>query len=266
MKPESGSVVFFDRPAAVGLASPSEPASAAATVLPSGFGVEGEHVLAGIAAALLATAVAAERQGARVITVATTGLAILLLSGAWILRRRKQAHDQTVGKGTATRSTKREVSPDAEELRKLHVVFITSEDNPANDLDQKATIEEAIGELMYLRPPVGSPGSSRLPLQPLTKAERRIEVVSLLRRGGFQMYDQDSGKPVGDAESYCRDGIKVGTCSGGQKHLVYVLRMLASVCFSGGRPTVVVCDELLSSLDGERQARVVNLLAELTQE
>ena len=34
-------------------------------------------------------------------------------------------------------------------------------------------------------------------------------------RPGFQMYDQETGKPVGDAESYCRDGIKVGTCSGG---------------------------------------------------
>ena len=86
---------------------------------------------------------------------------------------------------------------------------------------------------------------------------------------------------VGDAESYCRDGVKVGSCSGGQKHLVYVLRMLGSVCFSGappgtpkqhtssckkttgwyvdvgfwvtagGRPCVLIADEMLSSLDGE---------------
>ena len=45
-------------------------------------------------------------------------------------------------------------------------------------------------------------------------------------------------------------------CSGGQKHLIYVLRELAA------RRPILLCDELICGLDADRQARVMSMLRE----
>ena len=57
------------------------------------------------------------------------------------------------------------------------------------------------------------------------------------------MYDQTSGEPVGNVKKYLADGVTLSQCSGGQKQIVYALRMLAS------KPQILICDEALSSLD-----------------
>ena len=44
--------------------------------------------------------------------------------------------------------------------------------------------------------------------------------------GGFQMYNQETGEPVGNPLDYIREGLQFGKLSGGQQHLIYVLRQL----------------------------------------
>jgi len=119
------------------------------------------------------------------------------------------------------------------------VAYISSEHNGGQELDPSATIEEAIGRHM------------RVP-----KAERRKEVLAALTASGFQMFS-DSGKPIGDPEKYLNDGIKMRELSGGQKHLIYMLSVLAS------QPRVLICDEPLCGLDIDRQSSMLDLLQKL---
>lgn len=58
-----------------------------------------------------------------------------------------------------------------------------------------------------------------------------------------QMYDQTSGEPIGNVKQYLADGVTLEQCSGGQKQICYVMRMLSS------RPQILICDEVLASLD-----------------
>ena len=64
------------------------------------------------------------------------------------------------------------------------------------------------------------------------------------------------GEAEGNPREYVKDGVLLRECSGGQKHLIYVLRELAAE-----RP-VLLLDELLCGLDTERQARVLAMLRE----
>jgi len=54
--------------------------------------------------------------------------------------------------------------------------------------------------------------------------------------------------------------MEYGQLSGGQKHLIYVLRCLA------GNPAVLLCDELLGGLDAIRQPRVLHMLRRMQRE
>merc|ERR1712014_353202 len=75
---------------------------------------------------------------------------------------------------------------------------------------------------------------------------------------------QQTGEPVGSPKEYVQDGLRFGNLSGGQKHLIYVLRCFAR-CFDR-RPCVLLCDELLGGLDAVRQPRVLHMLKRLKLE
>mmetsp|Transcript_99362 Transcript_99362/g.320451 ORF Transcript_99362/g.320451 Transcript_99362/m.320451 type:complete len:555 (+) Transcript_99362:64-1728(+) len=124
------------------------------------------------------------------------------------------------------------------------VMHVTSETQDKEDIPDRKTIEKAIGE--------------NLP-RSMKASERRERVIAMLRAGGFQMYNQATGEPVGTPEDYVRDGLRFGHLSGGQKHLIYVLR-----CFAA-RPEVLLCDELLGGLDAWRQPRVLHMLRRLKE-
>ena len=47
----------------------------------------------------------------------------------------------------------------------------------------------------------------------------------LRKAAGFQMYNQETGDPIGNPMEYIRDGLQFGKLSGGQQHLIYVLRL-----------------------------------------
>jgi energy-coupling factor transporter ATP-binding protein EcfA2 len=64
------------------------------------------------------------------------------------------------------------------------------------------------------------------------------------------------GEAEGNPREYVKTGVTLRECSGGQKHLIYVLRELAAE-----RP-ILLLDELLCGLDAERQARVLGMLRE----
>merc|ERR1712078_869387 len=68
------------------------------------------------------------------------------------------------------------------------------------------------------------------------------------------MYDQTSGEAVGNPETYVREKLLYKVLSGGQKHLMYVLRCLSR------NPDVLICDEVLGGLDAYRQPRVLHML------
>lgn len=125
------------------------------------------------------------------------------------------------------------------------VKHVTSETVDKEDLANNLTIERAIGE--------------RLP-KTLKSPERRERVIAMLKAAGFQMYNQETGQPVGTPEDYVRDGLQYGNLSGGQRHLIYVLRCLASC------PDVLVCDEALGGLDAFRQPRVLHMLKRMKDE
>ena len=50
------------------------------------------------------------------------------------------------------------------------------------------------------------------------------------------------------------EGLTCGQLSGGQKHLIYLLGVLAS------RPRLLICDEALCGLDIDRQSSMLTLL------
>lgn len=64
------------------------------------------------------------------------------------------------------------------------------------------------------------------------------------------------GEAEGNPREYVKTGVKLRECSGGQKHLIYVLREL------GAERPILLLDELLCGLDTERQARVLAMLRE----
>eukprot|EP00965_Chrysotila_dentata_P016638 552194-Pleurochrysis_carterae.AAC.3 len=82
--------------------------------------------------------------------------------------------------------------------RTLGIGYISSEHDAAQKLPGHLTIEEVIGGRM----PVTAP------------EEKRQEVLAALHASGFQMYS-DNGKPVGNAETYLAQGLKMGELSGG---------------------------------------------------
>jgi len=90
-------------------------------------------------------------------------------------------------------------------------------------------------------------------------AERRRAAVTYLREAHFQMF-HDNGTPWGGADEYLRQKLTIGQLSGGQKHLIYVLRELAA------RPQLIVCDEMLCGLDLERKAWLLRLLRKQQRE
>ena len=56
------------------------------------------------------------------------------------------------------------------------------------------------------------------------------------------------------------EGLTCGQLSGGQKHLIYLLGVLAS------RPRLLICDEALCGLDIDRQSSMLSLLQTLQLE
>eukprot|EP00658_Telonema_sp_P-2_P023298 TRINITY_DN19327_c0_g1_i1.p1 TRINITY_DN19327_c0_g1~~TRINITY_DN19327_c0_g1_i1.p1 ORF type:complete len:438 (-),score=121.20 TRINITY_DN19327_c0_g1_i1:436-1749(-) len=123
------------------------------------------------------------------------------------------------------------------------VELVTSEDAPgASFKNQQIKLLDYVTELV--------------PGQPTPEHKRRTAEV-LLRSIGFQMYDQGTGEPIGDVATYLKEGLTLEQCSGGQKHIAYVLRMLAS------QPTVLLADEIMSSLDQYVKARLTILLQHL---
>ena len=122
------------------------------------------------------------------------------------------------------------------------VAYVSSEHDGGQKLPAGATIEEVIARDM--------------PLPKADVAARRREVLAALQASGFQMMT-DSGTPSGTAESYLEDGLTVEGLSGGQRHLIYLLSVLAS------RPRLLICDDLLCGLDIDRQSSMLQLLQKL---
>lgn len=129
-----------------------------------------------------------------------------------------------------------------EAARARGIAYISSEHDAGQKLSPDATIEDVISEHM--------------PLPKAAKAARRREVHAALTASGFQLMT-DSGTPVGNPTSYLEDGLRVGELSGGQKHLIYILSVLAA------RPRLLICDEALCGLDIDRQASMLQLLQRL---
>ena len=73
---------------------------------------------------------------------------------------------------------------------------------------------------------------------------------------GTFRYNQTTGEAEGNPREYVEKGVLLRECSGGQKHLIYVLRELAA------RRPILLCDELICGLDADRQARVMSMLRE----
>jgi len=110
--------------------------------------------------------------------------------------------------------------------RPLQMVF----QDPYSSLDPRMTIGESIAEAL---PPSGS------------RAARRAEIARLL-----ELVHLD---PV-------RAGDRPAQMSGGQRQRVALARAL------GGRPQVVIADEITSALDVSIQGAVLNLVRELQRE
>jgi ABC-type glutathione transport system ATPase component len=125
------------------------------------------------------------------------------------------------------------------------VLHVSSEASDKEDISGTKSIEHLIGE--------------KLPKH-LLPSERQRRVIAMLKAAGFQMYNQETGEPVGNPEEYIRDKLKYGALSGGQRHLMYVLRNLAAA------PDVLVCDELRGGLYAFRQPRVLHMLRRMKEE
>eukprot|EP00439_Symbiodinium_sp_Y106_P013626 s87_g1.t4 len=97
---------------------------------------------------------------------------------------------------------------------------------------------------------------------PEAQTPRAETVVKLLRAAGFQMYNQETGAP-----EYVRDGLRYGELSGGQKHLIYVLRYFAR-CLAATGSVVSLGIERESSkrwTPKERSISVLYISTELHQ-
>lgn len=128
---------------------------------------------------------------------------------------------------------------------RYRVLHISSEINDREEIPARRTIEKVIGESLRGK---------------MSAERRRRKVVALLKAGGLQMYNQETNEPIGNPEDYVRDGLTYGQLSGGQKHLVYVLRCIAA------DPEVMLCDEVLGGLDAYRQPRVLHMLRRMLRE
>ena len=130
------------------------------------------------------------------------------------------------------------------------VAYISSEHDGGQKLPPEATIEDVIARDMPF--PFG-----------LTEAEKRRmkreEVLAALKASGFQMM-KESGTPVGSPEEYLDEGLMVHGLSGGQRHLIYMLSVLAS------RPRLLICDDCLCGLDIDRQSSMLTMLQKLQLE
>ena len=125
-------------------------------------------------------------------------------------------------------------------MRERGVAYISSHDG-GQKLLADATIEEVI---------------ARHTLPATAKEARRREVHAALTASGFQMMTE-SGTPVGNPTTYLEQGLTCRELSGGQKHLIYMLSVLAS------RPRLLICDECLCGLDIDRQRSMLQLLQRL---
>ncbi|GAB5360995.1 hypothetical protein AAMO2058_000676200 [Amorphochlora amoebiformis] len=116
-----------------------------------------------------------------------------------------------------------------------NILHVTSEDSPGF---REFRDDTSIFDALCRRMPLG-----------VGKSMRREKAIALLQAGGLQLYDQ-RGKPYGNASEYINTGVPIRYCSGGQRHLIYVLSMVA------GDPDVIIADEILIGLDIQTQARV----------
>ena len=127
------------------------------------------------------------------------------------------------------------------------VAYISSEHDGGQKLPAESTIEDVIGRDMPFPPGLSKQERARL---------KRAEVQAALEASGFQMMTE-SGTPVGSASQYLEEGLLVHGLSGGQRHLIYMLSVLAS------RPRLLICDDCLCGLDIDRQASMVTMLQKL---
>jgi ABC-type glutathione transport system ATPase component len=166
-------------------------------------------------------------------------LLLLLLEAAFQWQRWRGALGVGFGGGSSA-LTETGMAPDAMLAR--GVAYISSEHDAGQRLPAEATIEEVIGRDM--------------PLPKEAREARRREVIAALAASGFQLM-AESGTPVGTPSEYVVNGLTCGELSGGQKHLVYLLSVLAS------RPKLLICDDCLCGLDIDRQSSFVQLLQRL---
>eukprot|EP00438_Fugacium_kawagutii_P028269 Skav234027 [mRNA] locus=scaffold1723:19003:22190:+ [translate_table: standard] len=74
------------------------------------------------------------------------------------------------------------------------VLHLSSETSDKDVIKPNRTIESVIGD----------------ELPKMSSDERRQQVIKMLQAGGFQMYNQETGDPVGNPMEYIRDGLRFG--------------------------------------------------------
>jgi len=181
--------------------------------------------------------------------VGWSGLMDVMRAGAWspvlLLTLVEVAHQaRALGLGRKLRrstSSATQTGRAPTNLLRKGIAYISSEHDAGQSLPANQTIEEAIAQDMPLA----------------SRAARRREVLAALEASGFQLYTAESGTPIGNPEQYLADGVKCGELSGGQRHLVYILSVLAS------RPRLLICDDCLCGLDIDRQSSMLQLLQKL---
>lgn len=131
------------------------------------------------------------------------------------------------------------------------VLHLSSETSDKDVLKASRSIEAVIGD--------------ELPKW-MSLEQRQKQVIKMLQAGGFQMYNQETGEPIGNPMEYIRDGLRFGKLSGGQQHLIYILRYFAK-CLTqlSSCAVLLACDEVLGGLDSIRQPRVLRMLKQLVE-